>query len=404
MANAYLTSDLLSKEAAAYFEVTNTFIKTANRKYEGMYTQQTYTPGETINVRLDNRYKVQRGDTVTAQDIVDRSLSMTILPLFSIPIAYKPTDLDRNIGDFGETFLQPAVRSLCAEMNATISSGAISNLYNHTGVVGTAIGTFAALNNTRHAMLEMDIPKRLAWYAALSMPDSAALQNSLSNQFNESLNTEILREAQIGNLAGFDVYAENSIPQQAGYTGVVGTPLVSTAVVNGSTTVIIKGLTPTITGIITAGSLLTFSGVYKVDPVTHRPITQDFQAVVTADADSDGGGLATVTVSTAILTVATNALQNCEGDSSDEIPVDTAITISQNYKTNICYTDMALYAAMPRLERMDAPESSVFNDTSTGVSLRVSKTAEVLDNRNIMRLDAQMAFFWNPEMAYVLMS
>lgn len=404
MANTYLTSDLLAKEAAAYFEVTNTFIKTGNRKYEGMYTQQTYTPGETINVRLDNRYKVQRGDTVVAQDIIDRKLSMTILPLFSIPIAYKPTDLQRQIGDFSETFIQPAVRSMCGEMNATISAGAFGTLYNHTGAVGTPVNTFAAINNTRHAMMEMDIPKRLAWYAALSMADSAALQNSLANQFNESLNTEILREAQLGRLAGFDIYAENSILKHNGYTAAMGTPLVKTAVVDGSTTVVIKGLTATKTGIITAGTLLTFAGVYKVDPVSHRPISQLYQAVVTADANSDGAGDATVTVSTAIRTVATDALQNCEGDASDEIPADTAITISQNYNGNICYTDMALYTATPRLERMDAPESSVFNDTSTGVSIRVSKTAEVLDNQNIMRLDCQLAYFWNPEMAYILMS
>ena len=108
MANDILTSDLLSKETAAQFALASTFTNTGNKKYEGLYTQQAFTPGDIINMPLDNRYKVQRGDSVTAEDITDRKLSMEILPLYSQAVSIKPTDLQRSIRDFGDMIIAPA--------------------------------------------------------------------------------------------------------------------------------------------------------------------------------------------------------------------------------------------------------------------------------------------------------
>jgi hypothetical protein len=405
MANTYLTSDLLAKEAAAQVAVASTFTQTGNKKYQDLYTQRYFTSGDTINMPLDNRYKIQRGDSVTAQDIVDRQISMTVLDLFTETVTVKPTDYQRNIRDFGEMFMKPAAHTIAAAMNDTIAAGALTTSYIHGGVVGTPINTYAALRNARADMLKFAMPKRQRWMAALSLDDSAALQNSLNNQFNLDINSPILNDAMLGRLAAFDIFEDQAIQTHAGYTGAIGTPVLAADVADGATTVSLTGLTAGITDIIVAGALIEFVDANAMDPVRHVATTKKFQAVATANATSDGAGAATVSIAPTVETTSTDPLQNCEGITDPtKISAGTAVTISQNYNANLCYTDMALYCAVPPLQPFGFAKSSTFTDTNSGISCRVSITSDVLNNLDVIRMDCQLAFAWNPEQMLVLMS
>jgi hypothetical protein len=395
----------LAKEAAAQLAAASTFTMTGNKKYQDLYTQRYFTPGNTINIPLDNRYVVQRGDTVTASDIVDRQLSMTVLPLYSQAVNVKPTDYQRNIRDFGEMFLKPAAHTIAANMNSTIAAGAITSGYIHDGVVGTPINTYATLRNARADMLKFDMPKRQRWMAALSLDDSAALQNSLNNQFNTDINSPILNDAMLGRLAAFDIYEDQAIQKHAGYTGAIGTPVLAADVADGATTISLSGLTAGISDIIVAGAKIEFDDAYAVDGVHHLPVNKKFQVVATANASSDGGGLATVSISPTVETTSTDALRNCQGITDPtKISSGTPITISQNYNANICYTDMGLYCAIPPLQPFGWAKSSTFTDKNTGISTRISITSDVLNNLDVIRMDCQLAFAWNPEQMLVLMS
>lgn len=410
MANTYLTSDLLAKEACAQVVAASTFLMTGNKKYEGLYTQQAFTKGDTINMPLDNRYKVQRGDSVTASDIVDRKISMTIGDVYTQAISVKPTDYQRNIRDFGPMFLAPAAHSIAADMNNDISAGAITSAYIHNGVPGSAVSSYATLRNARADMLKFDMPKRQRWMAALSLDDSATLQNSLANQFNTGINTPILNDASLGGLAGFDIFEDQAIQKHVGYTGDIGTPIVGVVIPDTATTFAIAGLTGSITGIIKKDTLLTFDDAWAVDPVRHQAIAKKFQVRVTADVDSAADGTATVPFvvspsNPALNTDPTSPFQNAVGIAvANSIAAGTPITVSQNYNANICYTDMALYCAMPRMEAFGWAKSSVYTDPNSGVSVRVSIESDVMNNKDYIRMDCQLAFAWNPEQMLILMS
>jgi hypothetical protein len=403
--NSYLTSTLLAKEAAAQLAVASTFPMTGNKKYQSLWTQNYFTKGNTINVPLDNRYVVQRGDTISASDIVDREIPMTVLPLFSQAINVKPTDYQRSIRDFGEMFLKPAATTIAATMNGTIAAGALTTGYITSGVVGTPINTFAALRNARADMLKFAMPKRQRWMSALTLDDSAALQNSLNNQFNLEINSPILNDAMLGRLAAFDIFEDQGIQKHAGYTGAIGTPVLAADVVDGATTISLTGLTTGITDIIVAGAKIEFVDAYAVDGVYHKPINKKFQVVATANATSSGGGTATVSISPTVETTSTDALRNCSGiTDTTKITSGTAVTISQNYNANICYTDMGLYCAIPPLQPFGYAKSSTFTDPNSGISCRVSITSDILNNLDLVRMDCQLAFAWNPEQMLVLMS
>lgn len=407
MANTLITSDLLSKEAAARFRLFNTFYATANHDYEGMFTDRTYDAGDTVNIRLRNFGKVQRGDTVSAVDVVETSLPLTLQTLYSYPVTYTTSELSTELraNTWKERVFFPGVDSLIAEINKDIAANAALSTYNWYGTVGSPVNSFAAVDIISAQMDEMAIPM-YDRYMALDPANSSALKSSLQNAFNQTLNTEISLQSKLGHLSTFDMYSEQLIGTHTAYAGALGTPVVNGAVTSGST-IVLSGLTNSITGIFKAGDVIEFDDVYKVDPIAKSNTGRKMQFVITADADSDGAGACTITVSPAIIGDSTNPNQNIVNSpavATNEIPNGSALTRPATHKANIAYTRESLYMVMPPLAPMDAPESSTFTDPETRVSIRVSKSSEILDNRNVMRLDVLCGFLWIPSHTWRVIS
>lgn len=400
MANTLITSSLLSKEAAARFRLSNTFYATANHTYDNMFTDNTYEPGQTVNIRLKNFGKVQRGDTVTAVDIVETSLPLKLKALYSYPVTYTTTELSVELTAmlWKERVFMPGVDALIAEINKDIAAEAALVTYNWYGTVGTYVNTFATVDQVSAQMDEMAIPmyKR---YMALNPANSSALKSSLQNAFNQTLNTEISLQSKLGHLSTFDMFSEQLIATHNAYTaGPLGTPIVNGAVSSGNS-IVLSGLTGGITGIFKAGDVIEIDDVYKVDPIAKSDTNRKMQFVITADADSDGGGACTILVSPTIIGDSTNPNQNIINQppiATNVIPNGAAVTRPTTHKANIAYTQESLYMVMPPLAKMDSPDSETTIDPETRVSLRVSKTSEVLNNRNIMRIDALVGFLWIP--------
>lgn len=408
MANTLITSSLLSKEAAAHFRLFNTFYATANHNYDSMFNDRTYDAGDTVNIRLRNFGKVQRGDSVTAVDVVETSLPLVLQNLYSYPVTYTTSELSTELraNTWKERVFFPGVKSLIAEINRDIATNAALVTHNWYGTVGTPVNSFAAVDIISAQMDEMAIPMQNR-YMALTPANSSALKSSLQNAFNQTLNTEISLQSSLGHLSTFDMYSEQLIATHDAYEGgAIGTPIVNGAVSTGNT-IVLSGLTASITGIFKAGDVIEIDDVFKTDPIAKSNTGRKMQFVITADADSTAGGACTILVSPSIIGDSTNPNQNIINSPpqvTNEVPNGAAVTRPATHKANIAYTDESLYMVMPPLAPMDAPESSTFTDPKTGVSIRVSKSSEILDNRNVMRLDVLCGFLWIPSHTWRIIS
>lgn len=397
MANTYLNSSLISKEAVAIFETENSVISTAYKgDYENMFSDAKYKTGDTINLREDNFYTSSRGDSITAQDILEESIQMTILPLFSVAIRYTPTDLQRNIADFSAEFIRPAVRSLVADMNKAILDGACTQVSKFTGDSTSYINTFESFDDANRVLDESNA-NGYDRYFALSPKNAHKLRGALYNSFNDTLNEKIIWRASLGNLADFDVMKDNAISTfNAGNHASGGNIAVLNATSDGST-LTLAGFAPG--GTVNVGDHFSLSGVKEWDRINKKALDNDMQFTVTAVSNNGiapGNGQLTVTIFPALKS--TTARQNyiTPGTNPNTVPANTVVNFVGNYVNNVFYTSRGLAVVIPALERMDSPDSQVYTDPTYGVSIRVSKTAEVLDNKNVLRMDAQMAFKWIP--------
>jgi len=400
MANTYINSELLSKSAVAHFRLNNTFFGTANHAYDGMFIDKTYDPGNTVNLRLKNFGKVQRGNTVTAVDIVETSLPLTLQQLYSYPVTYTTDDLSTKLrmNTWMDRVFYPGVDSLVAEINKDIAANAALVTYNWDGVVGTEISTFAAVDTISAQMDELAIPMANR-YMALTPGNSSKLKSSLQNSFNTTLNEEISIGSRMGKLSTFEMYSEQLIATHAAYPAAsIGTPVVNGAVTSGNT-IVLSGLTASITGIFKAGDVISISDVFKVDPIAKNNAGHKMQFVITADADSTAGGACTILVSPTIIGDSTNPNQNIVNSpavATNEIPNGATVFRPETHKANIAYTNESLYFVTPPLAKFDVEESYTFKDPETGLSMRVSKSAEILNNKNVLRIDILCGYLWIP--------
>lgn len=399
---------LIGRDAQFEWKNNSTFLATATRTYDNMYDDnQYYNPGNTIYVRLPNNFLTQTGDTVTVQDVKERYVAVTLEDILSVPLAYTVTDLTTSVGamnNWKNRVLYPAMRALSSQLNYLIAKKAETQVSLYTGDATAHINAYSVVDNAgavldEHACSRASVKR----YAALAVREAAALRqaSTLQNMFNESINKDITLESRLGRLAGFDMFADQSIVSHTTYTtdaraGVT----VKTTVTSGATSVVLTGLTVSTTGIVKAGDVFTFTGIYSVNPITLQSTGQTFQAVATADADSDASGDATVSIAPAIISDTTNPNRNV----SSAVVATTPVTFVVGHHVNLAWAEDGLVVVCPKLAPLDTPYSAVIQDPDTGYSLTLSKSAEILDNKNIFRLNILWGATWLADRAVRILS
>ena len=287
--------------------------------------------------------------------------------------------------------LFPAARSLGAVLNSKIALKAATQVSNYVGDATADIDSYGDIDDAAVKLDELSVSRSIARYASLSPKQSGQLRraSSIQNSFLPSLNEEVTRNARLGHLAGFDMLVDQSIKYHTSggaHTGVT----VKTTVTSGATSVVLTGLPVSTTGVVKAGDTIELTGIKSVNKITLESTGNDIQFVVTADADSDSGGDATVSISPAIISDTNNARRNVD----TAVIATTPVVFNPSHRINLAWAQNGLVVVCPKLAPLDTPYSTTVQDPQTGYSFRLSKSAEILDNKNIMRLDVLYGIRW----------
>ena len=357
MANTFNLSTLVAKDAAAYLRVMNSFLNTGYRKYENMFHENPYKPGDSINVRRDNFFVGSRGDSVTAEDILEESYAVTIGPLYSIPITYTPTDLDRKFADFSQEVIMPAVRRLSSMINRDIVIAGLTEIDTYVGSAASNLNTFASIDQINPVMDSLAIDPAYKRYLSLAPIEAQQVRSAstLQNSFVSPLNKDITMDASLGRLANFDIFSDQSITTFTAGTHATATNITVKTAVSSGNTIVLTGVTNGTTFV--AGDVIELTGVFNWDPITRASTGYKKQYTVTS------GGTAAATDVTITVNETINfsgARKNVYEPTADtEIPAGTVVTVVGDHIPNIAYSERGLIFCMPPLHPMDSPESSV---------------------------------------------
>ena len=396
MAGNFITNDMVAKEALMEFKNNLALANKVNRDYDDNFKAPN---GDSIRVRKPTRFTVQDGATVSSfQQIYQQYETVTLNKRKHVAIEITEAERTLDLDSFNRNIVQPAMLQLANQVDADLAEAACL-INSVVGTPGTPINSFDTINDANVKMNLMGIPQ--ANRSLTTDPiNSGSLQNSLKNFFNTSVNTEILRRGQLGELAGFMTFMDQNVrTQTVGDYG--GTPLTNGAGQTGST-LVTDGWSTSVTGLLKKYDKFTIAGVYAVNPITRQSTGQLMQFTVTADVDSDGSGNASIPISPAIndgTVTATAPYQNVSisiPDGAAIVPVGVA---NSTYKQNIAMIPQALTLAVAPLSGPNGrgAYSKTMRDADAKVSIRMVQDYNINSDAELFRFDILYAVKCFPE-------
>jgi hypothetical protein len=390
MANTFLTNDIILKTALMEFENNLVFAKTVRRDYQNKFSNET---GASIRIRKPTRYTVREGDQIDIQDINQQFTNLTIDHKDGVDVAITSNDLALRLDDFNREILSPAMVALANKVDSRLYD-TTSSIYNFVGTAGTAPNSFGVIDDANSLLNSVGIPDDER-YLLLKSFDAGAVRKALYNTFNQKFNSEIILKGAMGNLSGFDVFSvQNAIrPAYSSITTSIGTPAINGANQSG-TSLTIDGLTISTTGILKTGATFTIAGVNSVNPVSRTDTGQLAKFTLTADADSNGSGQATLQINPPI--TLTGPYQTVTA-----LPSDNALlTVNATHTINVAYHREAFTLAVINLPvGANGAYQKTMVDERAKVSLRMSRQYEISNDKDIIRFDILYGVKCFPEYA-----
>jgi len=397
MANAIITSSIITNETLRILHNESAFLGNINTEYEDQFANKGMKAGSIVNVRQPVQYTIREGATINIQDVNELTIPITMEPEFGIDWAFSDYDLKLSIDEFSKRYLAPAAKRLAAELDLRIATRFYRGVANFSGTPGTPISTAQAVLDAAVLLDNAACPRTDGRMLALTPLSNAKLVGGMSGLFNDQATQgKQLKNGMMSTNLGVDFIMSQNLPTHT-VGGLGGTPLVNGAnqglINSGSTdnpsaattSLITDGWTAAVANRLKRGDVFTIAGVFAVNPETKVSTGVLRQFIATADAASDGAGNLTVAIYPAI--IAGGAYQNVTARPADNAAITVLTgTASTAYGQNIMFHRDAftlVTADMELPKGMDMADRAV----EDGVSIRFVRGYDITNNRRICRFD-----------------
>jgi len=417
--NRFETTQYVLDETFVRFVNYLNFAKVANRNLEGDFKNLKYATGQTLNYRLEERYKGGRGATATAEARVQVIRPLTIDTQFNTMVEFDGMELtfDRARDQpYLDMMLNPRAKILANNVESFIANENFQlQTYQAVGTPGVPIDFDTVLLADAY-MTELGIPEDGNRFFSNPPRVSASLSSQLSTVFNQTVNRGALLDGFIGHLSGFDFFKTNFLKRQISGVGQAGGSPPTGYKLGGTVTngPISSGNTISVTGVVASsvvfkkGDIITIdsaSGVFMVNPLvenedgSYLALEQTAQFVVTEDVTSTMGGTADIPVNPAI--VVSGARQNI----SAAIPNGAQILLANDHNVSIAFHNQAIVFAAPPIKELKGGVEVVttYSDLYK-MAMTYSLGADIRNYIQLDRIDIIAGVAINPEFAVRVMS
>lgn len=401
MANSILTPRIITREALRVLHGELSFIGSCNRQYDSRFAKSGAKIGQTLDIRMPSRYTVRTGANLSAQDHVERSVTLSVSSQIGVDVSFTTVDLTMNLDDFSSRIIKPAMKQLAAYLESNAASVAYKSVANYVGTTSTQM-TYKQFQQAGQVLTQA-----LAPYG-----DRTHLLNPLSRvEFSDAVKglfqdssgiKEAYREGVVGRTGGFDVYENTFLPVHT-RGSFAGSPLTTGATIGVSTTANSWSSSTSLTidtatsaTTLKAGDVLTVSGVYDVHPETKVNTGSLKKFVVQADITlTTLANTYTATIVPAMIYGVGNAYQNCvlSGVSDTDNNTVTAFGVASTaYGQNLAYHKDAFCFATADL--IDVSEYGAWGarESMDGISMRIAKQYAIGTDTVPCRIDVLWGF------------
>ena len=382
MANSFLSPTIITREALRILHANLNFIANCNKQYDAQFANAGASPsgkiGPTLTIRNPNQYTVRTGSTISVQDTVESSQTLTVSTQKGVDMTFTSQDLTLTIDEFSDRYLKPAMSVLATNIESDALS-MVLDVYNAVDDNANPI-TYKDVALARRKLNEFLAPDDGDRVGVISSVHVPSYLDAIKGLFNpqEVLSKPYLT-GKIGKVNNMSFY-ENTVLAQFQ----TGTAAASTGYqVNGAnqTGATINVNTGTTTFL--KGDIVTFAGCNAVDPETktNRGYLQQF--VITANSGTSASSLA---ISPSIVT--TGAGQNVTAS-----PTTTGAVVKIGGGASALYAQSILFHpeafAFVTADLVDVSKFGAWGarQVMDGISMRIARQYDIVNDKIPCRID-----------------
>jgi P22 coat protein - gene protein 5 len=406
MANAFVVTDLVAKEALRIAHEKLSFIGTVDRQYDSSFkTNGQGRHGATLRVKKPNQYTRRQGSRImSVQDQDERASTITVATQDGVDMRFNSAELIQSVAsgeafnDLSKNYIAPAMSPLISGIESDFIAFATKATWNTAGTAGTPPTDLVAVGAARAKMNQGLAPKDGQRYIQYDSVNMGTIVNGLKGLFQDSTQIkEQYREGMVGRTAMADWYENDRMWTLTNGSDVTCTMAAAAAVTDGALSSS-NGLNMTMASLSAApatGAVFTVPGVYACHPETKAVLPgaplQQFTIV--------SGSTTIQTIAPQIFltgprqNVCSSAgaqLTTASFDGTGIVPVFVGAA-STSYVQNLMYHKEAFQFVTADLPIMDDAQKCV-QKTQDGLTVRVWMGSDIRNDELLMRLDILYGF------------
>lgn len=400
MPNTLLTPQIICHELLRRFKNNLGFASGVHHEYDDRFAKKGGKIGDTVNARVPVKFTATPGATLVEQDVEERSVPITLNQRYHVAFGFTSQDMTLTVDRFAERYLDSAAIALANVVDVVGLTMAYRNTNHFVGTPGTVPSAIKTYNQAGAWMDKSAAPFDSLRSVVIGPDMEVEVIDALKGLFQSSAQIKTQYEkGRMGTAAGFQwIKDQNVRTHTVGALG--GTPAVNGAAQTGST-IITDGWTSAAATRLNRGDIISFAGIYAVNPVSGDNLADLASFVVLADTASDGSGNATIPISPSLTITgpyknasaapANNALINVFGTAqAGQGALATTAT-----PQGIAYHREAFGFAMVPLVLPDGVHNAALSvDKETGVAIRTVSDYDIHSDKFYTRCD--ILFGWAP--------
>lgn len=394
MANNTLTASVIAKQALAILENEFGWMNQIHRAHEEEFAKKVngYAVGESITIRRPADFTVRTGATLSTQDVIEGSVTLTIDQQIGVDFSFTETDLTLKVTDMAERIMKPAMSNIINYMANDLLTVMYKGVYNWAGTPGQAVNSFADFAKGPERLDEMAVPTSDRC-AILCPADHWALIGAATSLSNTGAEGSAYRNGSLGKLGGIDTYMSQLVPTHTNGTADNTTPFIKgasqtvtydTAKATWTMSLLTDGHDASVT--IKAGTVFTIANVYMVNPKTKATTTILQNFVVTADVTADGTTTNTTTLVISPPIITAGPHQTVNAAPADDAAITIFGSASTGYKQNMLFHKNTMGLAIVPMHMPPAAYGAA-RESYKGLSCRVIPIYDGTNDVSKWRLD-----------------
>jgi hypothetical protein len=373
--NSLLTPTAVTRKIQQVLHGKLNLAKNVNRQYDSSFANSGGKIGDSLKIRLPNKYTVRTGKNLAAQGTSETSSTLTVATQVGVDMTFSSAELTMEMDNFAERIIEPAAAVVASNIENAIAARFV-DIPNLVGTAGTTPATMLVVLQAGARLDDNLVPRENKRVVALSPLAMATVVDAYKGLFQrDSKIADQYDTGMIKDMAtGFKWGMCPVINSQANSAGVVTSIAINNGTLTGDTITV-----DTTTTAYSAGTVITIDTVFAVNDETKVAYSHLKQFVVTSATAT------ALTISPSIIT--TGATQNVSAAAADGDAIVVVGTASEVMPQHLAFHKDWLALATADLEDVSKFGAWGAREVYDGISIRIARQYDINSDNFPCRLD-----------------